>query len=644
MNIRSRLTRLLLRFRHSSTYAKVAIVTGVLAAITWGIALADVAEDSLLEPALRVERVTRLAQTYRAAPGGALICLPLATTPQIDGDLSDWPEARTGTVLAIGAPTEPAEGTVQTLHATIRTAWSPTGLYISADIHDPAIMPGTAPEDIRSGGTFQATFQTALAGKAASEETAEDNATAFIISNTSKGPVVSKATDKMRQLIGDKLAAIVDTQGRRVIEVCLPWSEIKPIEPHGNTATWFSVRLEGHEADTAAESPSLDTSGEQTRLIFAPASATATPTGYLSVVADAVTLGDPVDGTLIIESPKPYTNVALRFGVEAIADDKTRSVTHLTQDLRLERGLNVFKLRWDSSDNTAGDYAIQATASNESQELFALRAPIKVSPPQNAAIILGKYSATLSNKATLARITKARETDPAAPLKFAVMGDPRDGDAIFQKALVDAAEDGAQFALVLGDLVSSGRPGQYIQLAKILEKAPLPVLVTAGNHDYGNGGRTYYQRLFGNASYAFDLDRYHFIVLDNGDGQLTTARLSWLENELKSSLPKIVFTHEPPSTIEKWAWHSFSSGTERFTALMEQYKPLRVYVSHIHAYDRVTQNGIEYVLTGGAGAPLYDQLGKSAAIHNYIMVNAGAEGLTDELVKLGWQRVTQAGK
>lgn len=631
-------------YRRFELPAKVAFIAIMLVGIV-GYAVADLAGNSIFESALRVERITRMAQTYRTASDGLLICPAVASALKVDGDLSDWPPARTGATLAVGAPVEPAEGTASALGATVRTAWTPAGFYLSADIRDPAVTSDSASEDLVSGGTIQVTFETAPAGETLSEETAEDKATVFIVSRLSNGPAVFNATDDMRQLNGDGLAAVVDGQGRRTVEIHVPWSDLKPVTPHNDVPVGISVRLEGHDTAEDAEPPSVDTSGEHTRLVFGSISPKDAPTGYLRVVADAIHTGDPVDGVLTVDSPRPIGDVSLRLGIDSVGPDNTlRSITQVSQRLRLDQGINAFRLQWDSSGSPAGDYTISATALTGSSQLIALKTPVKVTPRQTTATVIAGYSQTLSNKAVLARIRKARETDPNAPLKFAVMGDPRDGDAIFRKALDDAAEDGAQFAMVLGDLVGSGRPSQYIRLAKILEKAPLPVLVCAGNHDYMNGGRVYYQRLFGSASYAFDLAGYHFILVDTGDRQLTAARLAWLEKELKSPLPKLVFTHTPPATIQKWAWHSFTRGADRFTALMEQYKPVRVFVSHIHAYDSATLNGIEYILTGGAGAPLYKELGTSVAAHNFVMVEAGPQGVADTVVKLGWQKTTRGGK
>jgi 3',5'-cyclic-AMP phosphodiesterase len=238
----------------------------------------------------------------------------------------------------------------------------------------------------------------------------------------------------------------------------------------------------------------------------------------------------------------------------------------------------------------------------------------------------------ISNPVVLGRLRQEGLTSAKA-LRFAVMGDVRNGDKIFRTELGEAKQDGAEFVMILGDLVPTNRPENYQHFADMVGKAPLPVLVLPGNHDYGRHGGDRYRELFGPGDYAFDLGGYHFITLDNARLLLTDKQLSWLEKELKSPLPKLVFLHAPPATIKRWARHGFSEGADRFVGLMDKYKPERVFMSHIHAYDEFTRNGVKYVVSGGGGAELNEMLGKKAAFYHFIMVETKAGRLTTEVVR-----------
>ena len=244
----------------------------------------------------------------------------------------------------------------------------------------------------------------------------------------------------------------------------------------------------------------------------------------------------------------------------------------------------------DSPQAPLGRYQLAVAAKSKGETLFAATRDFEIRKNSSPWQQIDAYSRRLSVDAVLERI---RENYPAAAetgLSFAVLGDSRNGAQIFRQLLNQAAADGAQFAIVIGDLVANGRQAEYLEVAEILDQAPLPVLVAPGNHDYRNQGKLYYDRLFGRASYTFELGGYHFIVVDNATGRMTEAQLTRLERELQNPLPKFVFAHYPPSTIPEYAWHSFSQGAARFAALMEQYRPERVFLSHIHALDRKTQN------------------------------------------------------
>jgi hypothetical protein len=72
--------------------------------------------------------------------------------------------------------------------------------------------------------------------------------------------------------------------------------------------------------------------------------------------------------------------------------------------------------------------------------------------------------------------------------------------------------------------------------------------------------------------------------------------------------------------------------------LFEQYGVDAVFSGHSHAYERYAYNGIQYIVTGGGGAPLYDltvdtvppirQFGRSAYHYCAVDVDPAAGTLT----------------
>lgn len=72
-------------------------------------------------------------------------------------------------------------------------------------------------------------------------------------------------------------------------------------------------------------------------------------------------------------------------------------------------------------------------------------------------------------------------------------------------------------------------------------------------------------------------------------------------------------------------------------ALMENYNVSHVFCGHIHAYVEGIRNGVQYIITGGAGAILYPA-GHPHAIHHYIRVTINDTGVTTEVIKTSPER------
>ncbi len=634
------------------------------------------AEGPAVVPSFRLDRTVSVAGAYRTLSVGTIACPELDTAPAIDGNLEDWPAAQEGQTLSLGDGSAALTTSSEGLSARLRVGWDAAALYVGAVINDDVLLPA-AEDDPRSGDSLEISFS----GSTTPEE--EDPPT-FLIAAASTGPILRNVEGSDLTEVADGKLAISDSPGRRTVELRLPWAALRPIRqaqgkqaqsrpsssgeshpeqsrgaalrpfvPYGQEQIRLGLRLEDRDSAQELEPAYLDNRGHEALLVLLPGSSHSLR-AYLNLPADSLAPGEPLQGTLLVDSTQPA--LPLHLGLEIVQEEEQvmpaadrpdappapspgpnepQAKTRVFTNLRLDEGVNTFHLYWDPSAPLQGNYLVRASGDGPEGQLFALQASFNVAQTPSAWETLGRYSEKLSIPVVLKKVQQAAANKP---LKFAVLGDSRDGEAIFAQLLQQAAQEGAEFAIVLGDLVSAGRSDQYLRFAKILENAPLPVLVLPGNHDYVGQGKARYQRLFGPLNYSFDLAGYHFIALDNANGRLSSAQLDWLETQLQSKGPKFVFLHEPPKTIPRWAWHSFSDGAERFTALMEKYRPSRVFLAHIHGYDRVTQNGVEYVLSGGAGAPLYPQLGPQAAIYHLVLVEAGPKGVSDTLVKMAWQK------
>ena len=162
-----------------------------------------------------------------------------------------------------------------------------------------------------------------------------------------------------------------------------------------------------------------------------------------------------------------------------------------------------------------------------------------------------------------------------------------------------------------GDMVDDGRElaqwDNWLRLMKpVMQNAT--VFAAIGNHERKSSR---YYEIFALPNneiwYSFDYGPCHFIVLDNYEPwTVQSLQYKWLEEDLSSTEKpfKVVCFHEPlycsgghnPRADIRSVWEP----------LFNQYHVDLVVQSHCHYYQRTHPiNGTIYVVTGGAGAPLY---------------------------------------
>lgn len=196
-----------------------------------------------------------------------------------------------------------------------------------------------------------------------------------------------------------------------------------------------------------------------------------------------------------------------------------------------------------------------------------------------------------------------------------IYGDNRTDHQTHQKIVDEIIKTKPAIVFHTGDLVENGLiPAQWtifnqivsdlIEIAKFY-----PVL---GNHE--NNSPLYFDNfvLLNNERwYSVEKDNLYFIVLDsNSDCSIGSEQYLWLENNLQNINKNIKFIiaifHHPP----------FSTGPhdedekglrQTIVPLFEQYGVDIVFNGHDHDYEMSLYNNIYYIVTGGGGAPLYDQ-------------------------------------
>jgi len=200
------------------------------------------------------------------------------------------------------------------------------------------------------------------------------------------------------------------------------------------------------------------------------------------------------------------------------------------------------------------------------------------------------------------------------PYRLVVYGDSRSNPSGHASVVAGIIKSDPDLVLHTGDLVLTGDPSEFgPQFFAPAHNLMLntPLLPSLGNHE--NNSAAYYS-LFSLPGierwYAFTYGCARILCLDtNANFSPGSAQHDWLVSELTSpeyasSTWQFVVLHHPPYTAT--VGHSDDLDVQQYLVpLFEQHGVDVVFAGHSHAYERYSNNGIVYIVTGGGGAPLY---------------------------------------
>jgi len=278
-------------------------------------------------------------------------------------------------------------------------------------------------------------------------------------------------------------------------------------------------------------------------------------------------------------------------------------------------------------------------------DVASMLRPIRADQPESMEEIqarLAKYGDKYRVDKVLGKIQQV-PFEIQKGFRFVAMGDDQGDFAAWQMIVKSINKWRPLFAINGGDLTPRGMSymvDEYL-LAPLEKYARYPFLPVVGNHDWGTKGLQYEYVFGGDSSrvYHFDYGNCRFVVLDNGvaDGimswqeQLDLAD-KWLAE--KPNFRKFVFLHKPPVEVQKWAYHAMPAAwSAPFVALMSKHKVDHVFCGHIHAYSTDTYDGINYTVTGGAGAGLHWQYGELGSVYHYVVVDVLPQEIKMQVVR-----------
>ena len=225
-------------------------------------------------------------------------------------------------------------------------------------------------------------------------------------------------------------------------------------------------------------------------------------------------------------------------------------------------------------------------------------------------------------------------------LRFVVYGDDRDGHAVHRKIVALIAKEEPSLVFNTGDLV---RAGSAADLWKTFDDITTSLRKTTdyyavrGNHDVGTPR---FESRFAppesksmTSWFSFDRADSHFIGLCI-DGYARygagSDQYKWLASDLAAASKRakhtFVFFHIGPYSIG--AHGSNLDVRKALCPLFVKYRVDAVFTGHDHIYYRTRRDGVNYIVTGGGGAELYDVDPSKGAVtgdkwekaNNYVVV------------------------
>ena len=139
---------------------------------------------------------------------------------------------------------------------------------------------------------------------------------------------------------------------------------------------------------------------------------------------------------------------------------------------------------------------------------------------------------------------------------------------------------------------------KFFQISRWIHNASLYPAI--GNHDLPS--LTKYFSLAGNEEwYSFDYGSVHFIIL-NSNSPLSLNQFLWLLKDLQAEkIWKIVAFHHPPYSS---GYHGNTTILRIWSIIFQLTSVDIVFNGHDHDYERIKIGSVNYIVTGGGGAPL----------------------------------------
>lgn len=231
----------------------------------------------------------------------------------------------------------------------------------------------------------------------------------------------------------------------------------------------------------------------------------------------------------------------------------------------------------------------------------------------------------------------AMELENLSELTVAVFGDVQGGWSVAYKIAERMRELEPDFIIFTGDHVINPTPVRLRLVERLFESMGGPVYSCPGNHDLDREKASrLYEEYFGPGRRGFKIAGVNFVLGMAPHAELAEDELPWLESELLKARARggeiLVFGHVPPfNPFQKPDIPAFCPDRGREAMeLLSKYGVRMACFGHVHNYFKGIRGGVEYLVSGGAGARMkYDD---PFFHYNILRINNGV--VSHEMVRL----------
>ncbi|MCH7587778.1 MAG: metallophosphoesterase [Chloroflexi bacterium] len=397
-----------------------------------------------------------------------------------------------------------------------------------------------------------------------------------------------------------------------------------------------------------------------------------TSTAAATIIPNSSAIPSPTITRVPSATPTPGPVFLLEGPPSSISYTIPLNIQYLTKNdatlfFELELPADGFLFYWPSGASPSGGKWIEIN-DKSTRHLIALHGLIQDEDYFAAVGLLGpggSYYVPVFGKDSWDPI-KVRPFDMQADVvRIGVIGDSGFGDRVTKNLVTQIMEYDIDLLIHTGDLVyhaeDEATPGEayaakyYRAFAQVLHEMPVyPVL---GNHEYDKAvmwmDLPYYARAFPplpidpksqidseifRQYYALEIGSLQFLFLDSQafwTGAGSDDQTNWLERRLKNNpfSATIVVFHVAPYTS---GLHREDGKIlrQKWLPLFEQSNVILVITGHDHNYERLQDNGITYLVSGGGSAVLYglnERLRQSeffASRSNFLVLTLQNDGLS----------------